>query len=122
MAVKNLIPTSVVNSELSKLLQDKKLREKAILGLEDCLNATTQIKDADGNIKEYTDFRTILGAIQTILNYTDGRPVERREVITRKAVTLEDLQAKADGSPELRAAIEALLRPEKTIVGKSTTA
>jgi hypothetical protein len=95
--------------ELASLLAKKNLRTKAIDKLEKCLDATYTMKNEDGKIQTFIDFKTIVAAIQTILNYTDGRPVERREVVTRKATTLEELQAQAKNSPELRKSLQALL-------------
>ena len=103
-------PKTMVEGELSRLIRSKNLREKAIVGLEECLDAKMTMKNDEGKIVEYTDFRTILGAITLILAYSDGKPVERREIVTRNMTSLQDLQDKAKKSPELRAAIEELLR------------
>lgn len=104
----NKLPVKTV-SNLAKLLKDRNLEEKAIAGLEECLDAKITMKNEDGKIIEYTDYRTILGAIQTVLNYTAGKPIERREVITRHATTLEELQKQAKGSPEFRRVLRELL-------------
>jgi len=103
-------PKTLVEGELSSLIRSKNLRNKAIVGLEECLDAKMTMKNDEGKIVEYTDFRTILGAITLILAYSDGKPVERREIVTRNMTSLQDLQDKAKKSPELRAAIEELLK------------
>jgi len=96
---------------LADLLAAKNLRTRAVEALERGLEATHDFYDLDsGQIIQRPDYKTQLAAAIAALAYTDGRPVERRELITRKVSTLEDLRAKAKQSPELRAAIEELLR------------
>jgi len=105
----NQKPTPITFS-LNDLLVAKNLRVKAVDCLERCLSATHSFYDViTGKIITVPDYKTILVAVQTTLAYTDGRPVERREIITRHATTLEELKAKAKSSPELRAAIQELL-------------
>lgn len=41
--------------------------------------------------------------------YTDGKPVQRREIITKHATTLEELRIQAKASPQLHKAIASLL-------------
>jgi len=67
-----------------------------------------------GKIHTRVDFKTILGGVNTALAYTDGKPVERREIVTSTMTTLESLRAQAKASPELRKAIVDLL-DEKSV-------
>lgn len=97
------------SSELNKGLTTRNLRDKALAGLEDCLNATVTIMGKNGQLHTSPDFKTIIVAVQTALAYTDGKPIERREVITKHMTTLEELKSKAKSSPELRKAIAELL-------------
>lgn len=94
---------------LKGLLDKNSIREKAIHGLIDCLDATYTFEDKRGTIHTCTDFKTILGAVNTALAYTDGKPIERREVITRHSTSLEELKSQAKTSPELRKALQELL-------------
>lgn len=57
----------------------------------------------------YDDCKTQTAAAVAILAYTDGKPVERREIIQRNITSLEDLRERAKKSPELRVAIAELL-------------
>jgi hypothetical protein len=99
------------SSSLSDLLEEKNLRTKAVEALERGLEATSRFYDViNDTFIDVPDHRIRLAAAMAALAYTDGRPVERRELITRNVSTLEDLRAKAKQSPELRAAIEELLR------------
>jgi hypothetical protein len=56
-----------------------------------------------------TDNRALEAGLKLLLGYLIGLPVERREVIMRQVTTLEDLQAQAKSSPELRRALAELL-------------
>jgi hypothetical protein len=103
------LPAKQTVSNIVKLLQERNMEEKAIAGLDDCLNATITMKDENGVLRTFPDFRTILGAITLAIAYTAGKPVERREVITRHATTLDELKAQAKASPELRRAVRELL-------------
>lgn len=102
-------PQKQTISNIAKLMQERDLESKAIAGLEDCLNATITMKDEEGKLHTMPDFKTILGAITLTVAYTAGKPVERREIITKHLTTLEDLKAQAKSSPELRKAISELL-------------
>jgi hypothetical protein len=106
---------ALTGGELAAMLAKKDLRQKAIDKLEKCLEATYTLKSESGELVMYDDFKTIVTAIQTILHYTDGKPVERREVITRKATTLEELRQQAKNSPELRRSLKELLAGSETI-------
>jgi hypothetical protein len=96
-------------SQIGRLLADRNLEEKAINGLEACLQATVTICGADGKLHSNPDFKTRLGAITLIVSYTAGRPIERKEVIVHTTKTLEELRAQAKSSPELTRSIEGLL-------------
>lgn len=100
---------AVTPQDFNLQLKQRNLEAKAIAGLDDCLEATVTMKDADGTLKTFPDFKTILDAIKTILAYTQGKPVERREIVTRHTTSLDDLRAQAKNSPELRRAISELL-------------
>ena len=96
---------------LDDLLAAKNLRTRAVEAIERCLEATNDFFDMEtGQIIHFPDYKTQLAAAIVALAYTDGRPAERREIITRNVSTLEDLRDRAKNSPELRAAIEELLR------------
>ncbi len=94
---------------LAKELEDRNLRTKAIAALERNLFAVNKVYDLKNKeLVTYDDGPTQVKAALGLLAYTDGKPVERREIITRRAPTLEDLQKQAK-SPEFRRALEELL-------------
>ena len=112
----------VSSPSLNDLLEAKNLRTKAVEALERCLEATSRFYDVlNDTFIDVPDHRVRLAAAIAALAYTDGRPIERREIVARHMTTLEDLRAKAKASPELRRAIEELL-DEKPVTPKSTTA
>lgn len=113
MPEKNSNPPTV--GKLAQLMAARNMEEKAIAGLEDCLNATITMKDEDGKLHTMPDFKTILGAITLALAYTAGKPVERREVITRHSTSLDELRKMRQSSPELKKAIEELMQDEKPV-------
>ncbi len=84
-------------------------------GLMDCLDATHTFEDKRGVVHTVTDYKTILGAVTLALAYTDGKPVERREVITRHSTSLEELKKQSKSSPELRKALHELLGQDDVI-------
>jgi hypothetical protein len=99
-----------ITSNLNDLLVAKNLDARAVEGLEQCLKATHGFYDIMAEeVITFPDFKTKLGAIQTILAYTVGKPVERCEVITKHHTSLEDLRDQAKASPELRRKIQELL-------------
>lgn len=102
------LPARPTVSRVAQLLLDRNMEDKAIAGLEDCLNATVTMRNEDGKLETFPDFKTILGAIQLVLAYTIGKPVERREFVTRQVTTLEDLKQQSK-SPEFRRALQELL-------------
>ena len=99
-----------ITSNLDELLEAKNLRTRAVEALERCLEATHNFYDVIAQkVITFPDYKTRLAAVIIVLAYTDGKPVERREIVTRHATTLDELKAKAKSSPELRAAIQELL-------------
>ena len=57
----------------------------------------------------YDDGKTQIASALGILAYTDGKPVERREIIQRTFTSLEDIKAQIKKSPEMKRAILALM-------------
>jgi hypothetical protein len=97
-------------SNLDDLLEAKNLRTRAVVALERCLEATHSFYDIiTGKVITFPDYITRLAAVIIVLAYTDGKPVERREMVTRPAPTLEELREQAKASPALREAIAELL-------------
>ena len=97
-------------TSLAKELEDRDLRNKAIAALERNLFAVNKVYDLKNKeLVTYDDGATQIKAALGLLAYTDGKPVERREVITRKATTLEELKAQAQASPEMKRALRELL-------------
>jgi hypothetical protein len=96
--------------ELVKLLESNDLRNRAIDALGECLSAELKFWDLTKKaIVTYPDGKTRLAAAMGILAYTDGKPIERREIITRKATTLDNLKDMAKNSPELRRSMQAIV-------------
>lgn len=60
------------------------------------------------------DNRAREAGLKLLLGYVIGLPVERREVITRHATTLEEVKGMAKASPQLRKALAELM-DEKTV-------
>lgn len=75
-----------------------------------CFEAKRSFCAMDGTVHSEPDWKTILGAIQTGLAYTDGKPIERREVITKHFDSLEDYGERMKKSPALRKAMGELLK------------
>jgi len=108
-----------ITSNLNDLLVAKNLQARAVECLERCLSATHSFYDVNtGKMITVPDYKSILVAVQTALAYTDGKPVERREIITRHVSTLEELRAQAKASPELRQAISELLSADSPQVAE----
>ena len=113
--------TKLSVSQIGKFLAERNFEEKCIAGLEDCLSATVTVCGGDGKLCTYPDSKTRLSAITLGLAYTAGKPVERREIMTRTMTTLETLREQTKASPEMRRALMKLL-DEKPVIGKSDNA
>ena len=75
-----------------------------------CLNATHSFYDViAGEVITFPDYKTRLAAAIIVLAYTDGKPVERREIVQRNVPTLEQLREQARNSPEMQRAVRELL-------------
>ncbi len=97
-------------SELAKQLSAADLRSKAVAALERGLFAKSKIYDfRNKQMVTCDDFKTQVAAATVLLAYTDGKPIERREIVQRNVSTLEDLRKRAKASPELRRAVRDLL-------------
>ena len=105
-----------IASNLDDLLEAKNLRTRAVEALERCLEATHNFYDVIAQkVITFPDYKTRLAAIITVLAYTDGKPVERREIITKHFETLEELQARVKASPEFQRALRELLDESHSI-------
>ena len=115
-------------SSLNDLLEAKNLLARAVDELERCLEATHSFYDiVTEKVISVPDYRTRLAAVTMVLAYTEGLPVERREMVTRRFTTLEDLEKQTQNSPEFRRGLQELLaKTEKPVglpgkAGESTT-
>lgn len=105
-------------STLAKAIQDRDLETKALDALEECLSAECRVYDiAQKELVVYADGKTRLGAAMGILAYSAGKPIERKEIITHNADSVEALMARVKSSPELlRRMIDMLVGAEKAVV------
>ena len=77
-------PSPSFLTPLNVQLTSQNLKHKAVDKLGECLQATHSSYDLrSSEIITTPDYQTRLAAVVTVLAYTDGRPVERRELITR---------------------------------------
>jgi hypothetical protein len=89
-----------IASNLDDLLKAKNLLTRAVEALERCLEATHSFYDIiTEKVITVPDYKTRLAAVIIVLAYTEGRPVERREIVQRNTKTLEELKAQAKASP-----------------------
>lgn len=118
-ANQKLVPTA----SLAKEIQDRDLEKKALDTLEECLGAESRVYDMSAKeLVTYADGKTRLGAAMGILAYSAGKPIERKEIISSNADSLESVMKRIQSSPELRKAMrEVLDQTEKAVVevGKS---
>lgn len=114
-----LVPTG----SLAKAIQDRDLETKALDALEECLSAECRVYDiAQKELVVYADGKTRLGAAMGILAYSAGKPIERKEVFTHNADSIEALTSRVKSSPELRKALREMLETsEKSVVEISAT-
>ena len=99
-----------IASNLDDLLEAKNLRTRAVEALERCLEATHSFYDIiTEKVITFPDYKTRLAAVIIVLAYTEGRPVERREIVQRNVPTLEQLREQARNSPEMQRALRELL-------------
>lgn len=97
-------------ADLSEQLVARQMREKSIQRLEEGLEATHAHYDITQKKVVYTpDHKTRLAAAATLLAYTDGKPIERREKVTVIQESAETIRARIGNSPALRKAMRELL-------------
>lgn len=92
-----------IRSVLNELLDKEGAIEKAVQTLMDCLGAVRY--SWDGMAKEMVesaDYSTRARAAEIILNYREGKPVERKEVVFASIDSLDQMKEKMRQSPELR--------------------
>lgn len=113
-ANQKLLPTS----NLVKEIQSRDLERKALDALEECLQAECVMFDKNtGSVVTVADGKTRLGAALGVLAYSAGKPVERKEIITHSADSVEGLMARVKSSPELlKKMIDMLMGAEKAVV------
>lgn len=113
-ANQKLVPTS----NLVKEIQTRELERKALDALEECLEAESMMFDkSSGCVEKIADGKTRLGAAQTILAYSAGKPIERKEIISSNADSIESVMKRIQTSPELRKAMrEVLDQTEKSVI------
>jgi len=95
------ITTKRENAALGVRLEKVNAREKAVHALMEGLQAMTK----DGS----PDHRIRIQAGAEILAYTDGKPIERKEVVNVNVDSMSELQARASASPALRRSLRKLL-------------
>lgn len=95
---------------LQDLLVTGDARRRAMDKLLACLEATRSFTDIAGNVHTEPDWKTIQSACVALLAYTDGKPIERREVITKHFDSLDDYGDRLKKSPALRKAMGELLK------------
>lgn len=94
------------NTNLAQLLDNKELRQKAVQALEDGLNATRTYWDGFAKqMFQEPDHRVRASVAVDILHFTDGKPVERKEIVNYNFDSLEELQRRAENSPAMQAAL-----------------
>ena len=102
--------TIPIASNLDDLLKAKNLLTRAVEALERCLEATHSFYDIiTEKVITFPDYKTRLAAVIIVLAYAEGKPVERREIVTRHFETLEELRARVKASPEFQRALRELL-------------
>jgi hypothetical protein len=105
------------SSNLSDLLTKKNLREKAVKVLEEALLATKVHWDGVAKrMVEEPDHKVRKDAAVDLLCFTDGKPIERREVVTLNFDSLEELQRRVQQSPALKAAVKKILEPMPEVI------
>lgn len=100
-----------LNAELMKALVTRFPPERVIAHLERLMTATAVTKAG----REIPDCRTQLAAIQLLLSYTVGKPVERQEIINVNVdpkgadAGNEEMKERLRQSPATRKALRAVL-------------
>jgi hypothetical protein len=70
--------------DLASSLEQDGGREKALLALTDALTATRSFAQNGKTVKK-PDFKTRVLAAELILGYTDGKPIERQQILVSQA-------------------------------------
>lgn len=98
--------------KLSILLENAGLRAKAVSALEEGLAATKTYWDGVAKqMRIEPDWKTRAAVAVDILSFTDGRPVERKEIVTFAIDSLDEMQKRIQQSPAAQSAIRRLLKP-----------
>ena len=89
-------------NQLAKMLEDRNARQLALDTLIDGLTSERSYYDVlrKSTVTE-PDFKTRAQCAEILLAYTDGKPVERKEIIQHNADSMEALAARVKKSPEL---------------------
>lgn len=103
---------------IDDLLQGGDARRRAIDCLLEGLEAERSFYDA-GSKSTLTepDYKTRVTAAEILLAYTDGKPIERKEIVKMTMDSMESYTERIKRSPELRAKLRELLGDaEKPVV------
>lgn len=104
------------NQDLQQLLDNKELRQKAVQALEEGLNATRTYWDGFAKqMFQEPDHRVRSAIAVDILHFTDGKPIERKEIINLNFDSLDELQKRANSSPAMRAAMGRVVKPSADV-------
>lgn len=106
---------------LSVLLEAVGARGRALAALLDALEATTGFYDPSTKTTTILpDHRVRASAAMDILSFSDGKPVERKEVVQVNVDgTQQDAQRAVMQSPSLRAALKAKLEEAERLRNKA---
>ena len=95
---------------LSELLRKGGCREKAIQALGEALTATKQFWSQPGKqFVSEVDHITRIKAADILLSYTDGRPVERKEVVVATFESVDEMKNRVKQSPALDASLREVM-------------
>lgn len=116
----NQKPTLKVN-ELRRMLEDRKVRQLAMDRLVEGLTTPPVRSYYDPGAKtlvQETDWKTLAGLIELGLAYTDGRPIERKEIVETRVDSITALAERVRKSPELLNTMRKMVQDAEKDAGR----